>query len=193
MKKHGWRNLILAGCILARVAAQAAEPWTLERSLDQALSHNPDARIARQRIAAAQAGLEQANAAFWPRLQFQSSYTRTDNPMMVFGAILDQRAYSSSLNFDDVPDIDDWNARGLLTFPLYTGGRNKAERETARANADAARQDNIAVRNTLEFEVARLFYTVLKTRQFIRATEAAVHSFESTSPSPKNASRPAPS
>ena len=64
---------------------------------------NPDARLARQRIAAAQAGLEQANAAFWPRLQFQSSYTRTDNPMLVFGSILNQRAFTSSLNFNDVP------------------------------------------------------------------------------------------
>ena len=57
-------------------------PWIMHRS------HNPDARIAQQRIAAAQAGLEQADSAFWPKLQVQSSYTRTDNPMMVFGSIL---------------------------------------------------------------------------------------------------------
>ncbi len=35
------------------------------------------------------------------------------------------------------------------------------------------------VRNALGFEVSRAFHTVLKTRQFIRATEAAVNSFES--------------
>src|SRR5579864_2590626 len=92
------------------LGAGAVEPWTLERSLDYALAHNPDARIAKQRIAAAQAGLEQADSAFWPRLQVQSSYTRTDNPMMVFGSILNQRSYSTSLNFNDVPDVDDLNA-----------------------------------------------------------------------------------
>jgi outer membrane protein len=157
--------------------AHAAEPWTLERALEQALAHNPDARLARQRIAAAQAGLEQANAAFWPRLQFQSSYTRTDNPMMVFGSILNQRAYSSSLDFNDVPDVDDLNARGLLTVPLYAGGKNKASREAAKANAAATQQENEAVRNALGFEVSRAFYTVLKTRQFILAAESAVGSF----------------
>jgi outer membrane protein TolC len=177
MKQCG-RNLILFGWTLACSAALAAEPWTLERALEQALNHNPDARIAQQRIAAAQAGLEQANAAFWPRLQFQSSYTRTDNPMMVFGSILNQRAYSSSLNFNDVPDVDDLNTRGLVTVPLYAGGKTKAGREAAKANTEAAKQDSEAVRNALGFEVSRAFYSVLKTRQFIRAAEAAVNSFE---------------
>jgi len=168
--------------MLAISFAGAADPWTLERALDQALSHNPDARLARNRIAVAQAGLEQANAAFWPRLQFQSSYTRTDNPMMAFGSILNQRVYpyppSSPLNFNDVPDVDDLNTRGMVTMPLYVGGRNKAGREAAKASAEAARQDDEAVRNTLGFEVARAFHTVLKTREFIRAAEAAVNSFQ---------------
>jgi outer membrane protein len=164
--------------MLASGLALGAEPWTLQRALDQALAHNPDAQLARTRIAAAEAGLEQANAAFWPRLQFQSSYTRTDNPMLVFGSILNQRAYSQSLNFNDVPDVDDLNARGLVTIPLYTGGRNKAGRAAAKANTEAARQDNEAVRNTLAFEVARAFHSVLKTREFIRAAEAAVNSYQ---------------
>src|SRR6516225_1748943 len=126
-----------------------AQPWTLEACLQQTLTNNPNALLARNRIAAAQAGLEQANAAFWPRLQFQSSYTRTDNPMQVFGSILNQRVYSTSLDFNDVPDIDDLNARGLVTVPLYAGGKNKAGREAAKANTEAARQENEAVRNAL--------------------------------------------
>lgn len=180
MRRRGW--ILVFGAILAANFGFAAEPWTLERALEQALAHNPDARLARNRIAVAQAGLEQANAAFWPRVQFQSSYTRTDNPMMVFGSILNQRAYpyppSSPLNFNDVPDVDDLNARGMVTMPLYAGGRNKAGREAAKANTEAAKQDDEAVRNTLGFEVARAFHTVLKTREFIRAAEAAVNSFQ---------------
>jgi outer membrane protein TolC len=160
------------------LAADASETWTLERALDYALAHNPDARIAQQRIAAAQAGLEQANSAFWPRLQVQSSYTRTDNPMMVFGSILNQRSYNSSLNFNDVPDVDNLNAKGLVTLPLYAGGRNVAGRQAAKANTEAAKQDGGAIRNALGFEVSQTFYTVLKTRQFIQAAEAAVNSFE---------------
>jgi outer membrane protein len=164
------------------VAALCGEPWTLERALQQALAANPDARLAQQRIVAAQAGLEQANAAFWPHLQFQSSYTGSDNPMLVFGSILNQRAYnySSPPNFNDLPAVDDFNARGLVTVPLYAGGKNTATRNAAKANTDAARQDDAAVRNALGFEVSRAFYTVLKTRQFIRAAEASVKSLEAS-------------
>ena len=170
---------VIFGLWLAWAAAALRGAVDIERALEHALNHNPDARIARQRIAAAQAGLERANAAVWPRLQFQSSYTRTDNPMMVFGSILNQRAYpSAGLNFNDVPDADDLNTRGLVTVPLYAGGKIKAGREAAKANTEAARQENEAVRNALGFEVSRGFYSVLKTRQFIRAAEAAVNSFE---------------
>jgi len=130
------------------------------------------------RIAAAQAGVEQANSALWPHLQLQSSYSHTDNPMLAFGSILNQRSYRSSLDFNKVPDLDDLNVRGVLTMPLYTGGRITAERKVARANATVAKASAEAVRNNLALEVAETFHTVLKTREFIRAAEASVRSFE---------------
>ncbi|MBI4662965.1 MAG: TolC family protein [Verrucomicrobia bacterium] len=156
----------------------AAESWTLARAISHALTNSPDARIAQKRIAAARAGIAQANSALWPQLQLQSSYTRTDNPMFVFGSILNQRAFSPSLNFNDVPDVDNLNVRGVLTMPLYAGGRISAGRNAAKANTGAAKANAEAVRNTLAFEVARTFHTVLKTREFIRAAEAGVRSFE---------------
>ncbi len=175
MKRHlGIIGLWLAGAL----GSAAAEPWTLERALAQALANNPDTRIAQQRIAAAQAGLGQANATAWPKLQFLSSYTGTDNPMYSFGNILNQRSFSPSINFNDVPSTDNLNVRGLVTAPLYTGGAIKSGREAAKANTAAAKEDAAAVRNELGFEVSRAFYTVLKARQFIRAAEAAVNSFE---------------
>jgi outer membrane protein TolC len=178
MKQPDQLLLILSsGFILACGPAFGGVPWTLERALEQALGHNPDALLARQRIAAAEAGLDQANAAFWPRLQAQSSYIRTDNPMMAFGNILNQKAFSPSLDFNDVPDTDDVNARALVTVPLYTGGRNGAGRSAAKANAEAARQESEAVRNALGFEVVRSFHTVLKTREFMWAADASVNSY----------------
>jgi outer membrane protein len=155
-----------------------AEPWTLDKAIRYALTNSPDARLAVQRIAAAQAGLSQAKAAFSPQLQFGSSYVRSDNPMIVFGDILNQRSFGPSLDFNDVPDTDNVNVKGLLTLPLYAGGRNVAGRDAARAHTEAARQNAEAIRNMLAFEVARTFYSVLKTRVFIQATEAGVRAFE---------------
>jgi outer membrane protein len=179
MRNHRWSVGLIVSMLVGGTVF-GIEPWTLERSLEYALAHNPDTQLARQRLAAAQAGLEQANAAFWPRLQFQSSYTSTDNPMLAFGSILNQRAYNynSPPNFNDLPSVDNFNTRGLVTVPLYAGGKNKAGREAAKANTEASRQEAEAVRNVLGFEVSRAFYSVLKTRQFIGAAEAAVNSFE---------------
>ena len=94
------------------------------------------------------------------------------------GSILNQQSYSPSLNFNDVPTVDDLNARGIVTVPLYAGGRNVAGRQAAKANTAAAKQESAAVQNALGFEVTRAFLTVLKTRQFILAAEAAVNSFQ---------------
>ena len=149
----GFLGLLLT-CSLA---ASAAEVWTLERALDYALAHNPDARIAHHRIAAAQAGLEQANSTFWPKLQVRSSYTRTDNPMLAFGSILNQRSYSAALNFNDVPDVDNLNARGIVTVPIYAGGRNVAGRQAAKANTAAAKQESAAGPQCIGFRgIARI-------------------------------------
>ncbi len=175
------RGILPLVCGLA-LGGRAAQPWTLPRSIEHALTNSPDARIAGQRIAAAEAGLVQANAAAWPRLQFQSSYTRTDNPMMAFGDILNQRSYGKppigALDFNDVPDIDNLNTRGMLTMPLYAGGQISAGRAAAKAYTQSAKAGAAAIRNLLAFEVARAFHTVLKTREFIRAAEAEVNSYE---------------
>jgi outer membrane protein TolC len=155
-----------------------AEPWTFERAIAHAMANNPGARVAHHRITAAQAALQQARAAFWPSVQFQSSYTRTDNPMQVFGAALNQRAFSPGLDFNNVPAADNLNVNGVAILPLYAGGRNTARRDAAQAGADAARFNAEAIRHQLGFEVARAFHTVLKTREFVRATRAAVESWE---------------
>jgi outer membrane protein len=164
--------------MLATHLANAGEPFTLPRALDFALANNPDVRICEQRIHVSQAVLKQANAAFSPQLQLQSSYARTDNPMQAFGSILNQRSFYSGMDFNQVPDVDDFNAKGLLTMPLYAGGRNVAGRKAAQANAEAARKDAEAVRKELSLEIARAFHTLIKTRKFIAATSAGVRAFE---------------
>lgn len=178
---HGPRPIALLGTALlgaALVDMTAAEPWTLERAIPYALESSPDARIAEHRIAAARAGLDQARSAFWPQVQFRSSYVRTDNPIQVFGAALNQQSFSPALDFNNVPDADNLNVHGLVTLPLYAGGRITSDQRSAQAQTEAARHQSDAIRNALAFEVSRAFFTVQKTREFIHATQAAVEAFE---------------
>ena len=160
-------RLIAVVALGASLSAAASEPWTLERALSHTLANSPDARLARQRIVAAKAALDQAKAAFWPQVQVQSSYMGSDNPMLVFGSILNQEAFSPSLDFNRVPDVDNLNVKGLVTAPLYTGGQMASRRKAARANSQATEFEAEAVRNALAFEVARAFHTIHKARAFI--------------------------
>src|SRR5687768_17089939 len=99
-------NFSLLAALFLAMEASAAEVLTLRRALECAAANNPDARIAQRRIEIASASLQEANSAFWPKAQVQSSYTRTDNPMMAFGNILNQRAFDSSLQLNNVPEMD---------------------------------------------------------------------------------------
>jgi len=177
------RRVPLAPAVVAAILAasawslQAAQPWTLARAGEFAMTNSPDARIASHRIDAARAELHAAQAAFRPRVSFQSGYIRTDNPVSVFGAALNQRSYSSGLDFNDVPDADNLNLKGLITMPLYTGGRNEAAKAVAAAGQAAAHADAETVRSVLSFEIAQAYFNITKAAGFIRASEAAITAF----------------
>jgi outer membrane protein len=181
LTRLGWRSA-LVGWVLwfaLGVLVAAEPPWTLPAAIEFALKNNPETRLAEQRIALARASLDQANAGFWPKLRLESSYIRTDHPVTVFGAALNQREfYSANLDFDNVPDADNLNVKGLITVPLYAGGRNRAANKMARAGQAAAQEEAVAVHQQVAFEVARAFYTIQKAREFIRTAVAAVQSFD---------------
>lgn len=176
MKSHRTAWLLLF-TVLTVVNARA-EQWDLPQALLFARTNAPDALIAQQRIVVSQAALGQANAAFWPRLQLGSSYTRTDHPVSVFGFALNHQSYSPALDFNNVPDADNLNVRGTLTIPLYAGGRNRAAQKAARAGSAAAGAEASAIEKALEYEVAQAFFTIQKTARFTEAVSSAVRSYE---------------
>jgi len=173
------RKSLSAFLLLLASTTVAAESWTLERAVEQAIAANPDARIARSRIAAADAGIEQARSAFLPHVQVGSDYVWTDNPVRVFGAALNQGEFDFGFDFNDPPAADNLNVNAMVLFPLYRGGSSAAGREGAEARLAASRHQDEAVRRILELETARAFFTVRKTREFVRAAEGAVQAFES--------------
>lgn len=159
--------------------AQGSSPWTLDEAIQYALANSPDARIARHRVDAAQAMIQQANAAFWPKASLSSSYSRTDNPVSVFSHALNQGVFElGSFDLNDPPDADNWNTTGMLKMPLFAGGAHVAAKASAEAHFQATEEEGISVHNRLGFEVARSFFLIHKNQGFIEAAEAAVDSYE---------------
>jgi outer membrane protein TolC len=113
-------RFLLANIAFIAVASvvAAAEPWTLDRAVAYALEHSPDARVARARVEGAQALVQQAQSAWFPQLAVSGRYTDTNNPMMAFGSILNQRAFNFGLNFNHPGQIDNLDAAGTFAYNL---------------------------------------------------------------------------
>lgn len=169
---------VLMWSVVRSYAGQDQPAWTLQAAISHALTNSPEAKVAVERIREANAVLAQAQAVFQPHVQLQSSYVRTDNPASVFGAVLNQRSFSSSLNFNDVPDADNLNVRSVFSYPLYSGGRNVALRDAANADAAAAIQNAEVVKLELAYTVARVFHEIQKTEALTEAIKASVKAQE---------------
>ena len=172
-------RLIAAAISLAACSPAAAETLTLEEAIGRALADNPGARIAMARVAAAEAVLAQARAAFQPQVRVQTGLVVTNQPVSVFGMALSQRSFGPGLHFNDVPVADNWSAGAAFMLPLYAGGRNAAGRNAARAALDGAQQSADATRQMLAFEVTRAFLLVQKSRALAEAARASAAAFES--------------
>jgi outer membrane protein TolC len=164
--------------ILALAFTARADELALPDAIRLALEKNPDLAAAQQRVAAARAGLQQVDAAFWPRVRVSESYAASDNPVQAFMMTLNQRAFNFGANFNHPDTTDNLNTKVLAQWSLFDGGRSLAAHAAAKLGAEAAAQSLEAARNDLVFEVTRAFHTVGKARQFLRTAEAAVASME---------------
>lgn len=169
---------VLFAGISILVSSALAETWTLDRAVATALEHSPDARLARARIEGAQAMVDQAGAAWLPQLSVSGSYTDTNSPMMAFGSILNQRAFSNAIDFNHPGQIDNLNAKGTVGYNLYSGGRATAGRSAAHAGTEAAELDLRATHQQLTAEVVKCVLNLRKAREAVVALESGVKAYE---------------
>ncbi|MDP2136287.1 MAG: TolC family protein [Candidatus Didemnitutus sp.] len=158
----------------------SANPWTARQAVATALANNPDAEIARQRLIAAEAMIEQANAAWLPQVSLSGRYTETNSPMMAFGSILNQRAFHFGLDFNQPGRIDNLNATGTVGYNLYSGGRATAGKKAAEAGARAAQEDLRAAHHQLANGAIKALLNLRKAREAVGAVEAGVRAYEAS-------------
>ena len=174
-------RLTVVSFLVAALLAPAAlrsESWTLDRAVLTALERHPDARVARARVDAAQAMVDQAQSAWRPQVSLSGRYTDTNSPMMAFGSILNQRAFSLGLDFNRPGNIDNFNATGTVAYNLYAGGRATAGRNAAKAGTEVADLDLRAAHHRLVAEVVRAALNLRKAREAVVAVEGGVRAYE---------------
>jgi len=168
----------LFGLMFLGSVALQAEPWSLDRAVATALERSPDASVARARVEAAHALVDQSAAAWMPQLSLSGRYTNTNSPMMAFGSILNQRAFDFGLDFNHPGRIDNLNATGTVAYNLYSGGRATAGRNAARAGAQAAEFDLRTAQQQLATEVVRAALNLRKAREAVVAVEGGARAYD---------------
>lgn len=170
--------LLLLWADVATVAAanpqhQLQQRWTLHKAVQHALNNNPDSEAARQRVAQAQAALAQARASLYPHLAVHGGYTRTDNPMLSFGNILNQGKFSEAIDFNKPGTTDSIFGRIMLRYQLFNGGRDRAARLAADKQLEAAAAQAQVTSEQLSLEVIRTFHTIAQAKANVTARAAA--------------------
>lgn len=179
------RNLLVAVwlCALLTIplpakSAQDTPPqpatWTVTDAVHFALANNPDTAMIEHRIAAAEAAVKEANAAFYPQFDINASYNRTNNPMHSFGNILNQGVFDQSIDFNNPGTSDNLSMSAMLTYRLYNGGRDQAGVRAAEAGEAASRFQLEAVRSQLGFAVVKTFFTIIQAEENLQARQSAL-------------------
>ena len=144
------------------------EALTLALAVEIALRANPLVRATASGREMADAQMSEARAGRYPFLQISETFTRSNNPVFVFGSLLEQGRFGPQnfeLPFLNNPDPLN-NSRTAITFRLpvfdqrQTGTRI-SQSEIARRQADA--QEDM-VRQQVRFEVLRAYYGMIVAR-----------------------------
>ncbi len=149
-------------------------PLTVERAVREALAASPWLEQVRQRIAAAGAQVRLAEAAFYPRLVISQDFTATDNPVYALMYIINQKRFSTDINFNSPGQQQ--NAASVVQgqWTLFDGTSRWYTRGAAQAEQASTEADLRAAQNELVAKVTETYYRWLEAMDFVNVASRAV-------------------
>jgi len=154
----------------------------LETAVEKALENNPQIKIADAVTRLADAKIAEAKAGRMPSVEFSQSVVRSNNPVFVFGSLLEQgRFRESNFSLDALNNPGGLsNFRSLVSFQQPLFDRKQTGSKTSQAEI-AKRQSVLhaeKVRQELSFDVFRSYYSVVLGRELLAVSLEAVKSAE---------------
>ena len=141
------------------------EGLTIQAAVQEALRANPliGAAMAGERVA--EARVSESKAGRLPFLQLEQKFMHSDNPVFVFGSLLEQESFNAGY-FDtrflnDPPSMNNYRSSLNLRVPVFNKFRTSAAVEEAKIGRKQAAADTDWTRQQLRFQVIQAFYGVL--------------------------------
>lgn len=177
MRLSYWGTVLLS---LAPAWAQA--PLTLSGAVKSALEKHPSIQAATAQVEAASARIEQARSGYLPKLNYQESFARSNNPVFVFSSLLTQHQFGLE-NFEigrlNRPDFLN-NFQSLLSVEqtVFDAGVTRSQTRSAELGKDVAGEQQRAAEMNVIAGVVRAYYGAALAVEALKAAEEAVRSAE---------------
>jgi outer membrane protein TolC len=168
---------------LTPVPMLAQTTLTLEDAMARAGRDTADARALASTSDEADARVQRAQAAWWPRVDVSETIQRGNQPVFVFSSLLAQRRFAAA-NFA-IPALNDpdpvTNTRTSVAVGqlIFDAGQTRLGVEAAKLEREMASAARSTAGQNLAFRAAHSFVRVLQLEATARATDAAVAAAES--------------
>ncbi|HYL37741.1 MAG TPA: TolC family protein [Bryobacteraceae bacterium] len=171
--------IILAGC----ASLWGQTPLSLADAVQAGLQHHPALEVSAANQEAAQSRVREAQAGRLPKLSYSEAFQRSDNPVFVFGSLLDQRQFTED-NFNlgqlNNPNfINNFQSQIRADQTVYDFGSTKWQVRSAELGTEIAGQDDRRARMGIIAGVASAYFGAILGQERLAVAEEAVRSAES--------------
>ena len=155
---------------------------TLSQAVEIALHKNPRTEVTAAGRTLAEAQLQEARSGRKPVVQASETFTNSNNPVFVFGSLLEQGRFGpnnfaiGSLNNPD--PLSNFRSAVTMRFPLFDQRQTETRVAQAKIGRQQADQKTDLVEQQLRFEVVRAYYGVLLAQARVSVAEDAIKTGE---------------
>ena len=179
------RILLLLGILLgAKNIAEAAqdekETLTLDGAVARALDGSPLIKAAGFNIEVAEIRSRATFSNFLPKVNFDYNFTQGNNPVYVFGSLLNQRRFTAAdfaVNRLNYPNpLSNFQNKFSLNQLLFDGGRTRNIRTQFRLGRQISDEELKRTQSELIFRVVKSYLEALLAKEMVKVSEDAVQS-----------------
>ena len=178
MKLNQFLTVAVLALFAQRAEGQTSEGLRLAQAVDAALHNHPTAKASRLGMEQARNRAAEVLAERVPKITVSETMTRGNNPVFVFGSLLEQSRFGPA-NFD-LPALN--NPASLTNFrtaisanlPVFDGRKTSARVAQASIGKDVALLQNQAAEQRVRFEVLQHYFGLVLAGTALDVAEEAL-------------------
>ena len=183
-------NKLLITLLVAAVSAGAQDAISLKDAVLLALGKNKSLEAAAAARNATQTRITQARSGLLPKVNYSESWTRSNNPVFVFGSLLSQRQFGpqnfeiGSLNSPNF--INNFQSQITLDQTLYGAGQTMQAVRSAELTRELTSEEGRRTQTEVIAQVIRAYYDSLLSADQLSVTGQSIRSAEADLERAKN-------